>query len=102
MNWVKEEDVNSCYFHIMMKARFRRNSISVLTAEDQVLLQQPFTSEEIEEALSESDGNKSLGPDDFNLEFLKRCWDVIGVESTGSLVLLGASIKLSLRYWLED
>ncbi|CAK8573027.1 unnamed protein product [Lathyrus sativus] len=45
-----------------------------LSTDDNEKLQQPFTCEEILEAINGCDGNKSLGPDGFNLAFIKKCW----------------------------
>lgn len=44
------------------------------------LLLAPFSMEEVKEVVWECDGNKSLGPDGFNFNFIKACWDTIGVE----------------------
>ncbi|MCH98102.1 transposon TX1 putative protein, partial [Trifolium medium] len=51
-----------------------------LSLEDQASLTVPFTLEEIEQDVIESDGNKSPGPDDFNFAFLKNCWNIIKDE----------------------
>ncbi|GAU43110.1 hypothetical protein TSUD_373050 [Trifolium subterraneum] len=40
----------------------------------------PFMLEEIEEAVSTSDGNKSPGPDGFNYAFLKKFWEMLKGE----------------------
>jgi hypothetical protein len=44
---------------------------------ENVGLTSPFTMEEIEEVVKQSDGNKSPGPDGFNFAFLKKFWDMI-------------------------
>lgn len=36
-----------------------------------------FTEDEIKDAVWECEGAKSLGPDRFNLEFFKSCWDIV-------------------------
>ncbi|PNX81845.1 cysteine-rich receptor-like protein kinase [Trifolium pratense] len=45
-----------------------------LSTEDNVLLLQPFSEEEVREVIWSCDGNKSPGPDGFNFNFLKECW----------------------------
>ncbi|PNY01857.1 cysteine-rich receptor-like protein kinase, partial [Trifolium pratense] len=48
-----------------------------LSAEDNILLMAPFSLEEVREVIWCSDGNKCPGPDGFNFNFLKACWDII-------------------------
>ena len=48
--------------------------------EDNELLTRPFTVEEIKEAIWDCDGNKCPGPDGFNFNFLKSCWNVVEPE----------------------
>lgn len=36
-----------------------------------------FTEEEIREGVWDCEGSKSPGPDGFNIEFFKSCWDVV-------------------------
>lgn len=45
--------------------------------EDNKMLAEPFSVEEVKEVIWECDGNKSPGPDGFNLNFYKSCWDVV-------------------------
>jgi hypothetical protein len=40
--------------------------------EDQTILDSQFTPEEIEEAVSQCEGNKAPGPDGFNFIFIKK------------------------------
>jgi hypothetical protein len=37
----------------------------------------PFTTEEIDGIIKELKSDKSPGPDGFNIDFMKRCWEVI-------------------------
>ncbi|WJX38360.1 hypothetical protein P8452_26031 [Trifolium repens] len=47
-------------------------------SEDEVeLLCRPFEEVEIKDCIVNSDGNKSPGPDGFNFEFYKGCWEVV-------------------------
>lgn len=43
-------------------------------------LEEPFTRDEIKQAVFEGNGDKSPGHDGFNLEFLKKCWDTVREE----------------------
>ncbi|GAU51457.1 hypothetical protein TSUD_413540, partial [Trifolium subterraneum] len=40
----------------------------------------PFSIEEVREVVWSSDGNKCPGPDGFNFNFLKTCWDIIKTD----------------------
>lgn len=40
----------------------------------------PFSIEEIKEVIWECDGRKSPGPDGFNFNFIKNCWNIIKLE----------------------
>ena len=51
-----------------------------LTEEDNIFLEENFTSEEIEGVVKESDGNKSPGPDGFNFAFIKEFWYLLKDE----------------------
>jgi hypothetical protein len=52
----------------------------MLSVEENDSLSAPFTSEEIELVVKESDGNKSPGPDGFKFNFLKDSWDLLKGE----------------------
>ncbi|WJX32289.1 hypothetical protein P8452_20632 [Trifolium repens] len=52
----------------------------VLTEEDNALLIAPFSIEEIEEAVKNSDGTKCPGPDGFNFAFVKAFWGLMKNE----------------------
>lgn len=41
------------------------------------LLEEPFTQEEIDNVIKGLPNDKSLGPDGFNNEFLKKYWPII-------------------------
>ena len=45
-------------------------------------LEKPFTQEEIDDVVNNLPVDKSPGPDGFNNEFLKRCWDIIKEDVT--------------------
>jgi hypothetical protein len=48
-----------------------------LTDEDNANLLEPFSEEEIRDTVWSCDGNKSPGPDGFNINFLKTCWPIV-------------------------
>ncbi|XP_058757340.1 uncharacterized protein LOC131630577 [Vicia villosa] len=121
MKWVKEGYNNSKYFHSVVKARTRRNSIVSIRTEQGVIeeveevkrgvkdhfekrfrksvnprpsltgvefnklseaerlqLDEEFTREEIKEVVFSCDGDKSPGPDGFNIDFIKRMLGICG------------------------
>lgn len=43
-------------------------------------LEKPFTNQEINDVVKELPNDKSPGPDGFNNEFYKSCWDIIGPD----------------------
>jgi hypothetical protein len=43
-------------------------------------LELPFTEEEVNEVVKELPNDKSPGPDGFNNEFFKACWEIIKVD----------------------
>ncbi|PNX70644.1 cysteine-rich receptor-like protein kinase, partial [Trifolium pratense] len=45
--------------------------------EENDLLLQPFSEEDVREVIWNCDGNKSLGPDGYNFNFLKECWPTL-------------------------
>ena len=49
-------------------------------------LEKPFTQEEIDEVVKNFPTDKSLGPDGFNNEFLKGCWDIIKLDVTDLII----------------
>jgi hypothetical protein len=49
----------------------------VEVADSLEFLEDPFSVEEIDNVIKNLPNNKSLGPDGFNNEFLKKCWAII-------------------------
>jgi hypothetical protein len=49
----------------------------MLTTDDNTLLLAPFEEEEVRDIIWSCDGNKSPGPDGFNLNFFKACWTIV-------------------------
>jgi hypothetical protein len=50
---------------------------NTLSVDDNALLLAPFDEEEVRETIWSCDGNKSPGPDGFNLNFFKACWSIV-------------------------
>ncbi|CAI8598018.1 unnamed protein product [Vicia faba] len=51
-----------------------------LSEEEKDSLEENFSRENFREVVFSCEGDRSLGPNGFNLDFLKRCWNVIGEE----------------------
>ncbi|XP_058725826.1 uncharacterized protein LOC131597131 [Vicia villosa] len=51
-----------------------------LSREDIALLSEEFSREEIKETEFNCEGDRSPGPDGFNVAFIKKCWDVVGKD----------------------
>jgi hypothetical protein len=49
----------------------------LVRAENLEALEEPFTKEEINAIIKELPTDKSPGPDDFNNDFLKKCWPIV-------------------------
>ncbi|XP_057418079.1 uncharacterized protein LOC130712263 [Lotus japonicus] len=87
VQWLKDGDANSGFFHRMVNWRRRSNAINGLvlddvwqedpTAVDNVLLTSEFDLAEIKAAVWDCDGNKSPGPDGYNFKFIKEFWDLL-------------------------
>lgn len=42
-----------------------------------------FSKEGIKGVVFDRNGDKSSGPESFNLEFMKKCWDIVGKKVIG-------------------
>jgi mannosylglycoprotein endo-beta-mannosidase len=62
--------------HVQM-IQNRVDDITQLSEEENVLLTANFTEEEVFQAITQMEHNKSPGPDGFPAEFYQRFWDVI-------------------------
>jgi hypothetical protein len=63
-NWKNRPNLNGIHFQSLFD-------------EENNFLTAPFSIEEVREAIWSSDGNKCPGPDGFNFNFFKTCWDII-------------------------
>lgn len=61
---------------------------------DRVGLEEVFSKEEIREVIFSCEGDKSPGPDKFNLDFIKNCLDVVGEDIIGFIQAFHKSEKL--------
>ncbi|GKA33214.1 RNA-directed DNA polymerase, eukaryota, reverse transcriptase zinc-binding domain protein, partial [Tanacetum coccineum] len=91
IEWLKEGDSNSSYFHNVIKGRVSRSRIEdvfeiedagsqfikKLDVDSSVDLIKPITNEEIKEALFSIDDNKASGPDGYTSKFFKASWNVV-------------------------
>ncbi|GJS77046.1 RNA-directed DNA polymerase, eukaryota, reverse transcriptase zinc-binding domain protein [Tanacetum coccineum] len=101
VDWLKEGDKSSAYFHKIIKGRRHQNHIPTINDEDgadvvtkdmeecniifdnQVStkdalgLIQEVTDKEIHNAICDTDDNKAPGPDGFTSTFYKKAWPVI-------------------------
>jgi hypothetical protein len=63
------------------------NSQELLHRDDNLdFLTQQFTHEEIDSVVSNLPGDKSPGPDGFNTDFVKKCWQSSNLTFTGSVM----------------
>ncbi|KAJ0899055.1 putative RNA-directed DNA polymerase [Helianthus annuus] len=51
-------------------------NLATISDSDAMMLESPFTVDEIKTAVWDCDGDRAPGPDGFNFKFIKRCWDV--------------------------
>ncbi|KAK7410878.1 hypothetical protein VNO78_02073 [Psophocarpus tetragonolobus] len=61
-----------------MRPKLDGVTFTQLTDQQRVTLEEPFSAEEIKEAVWACDGGKSPGPDGFGFQFYKSCWEIIG------------------------
>lgn len=62
------------------RPRMEGLAFAQLSRVDADTLEMPFTVEEILDVVKEFDGNKCSGPDGFNFNFIRRCWNIISVD----------------------
>ncbi|XP_028193184.1 uncharacterized protein LOC114378756 [Glycine soja] len=75
--WIKEGDCNSCYFHLLMSANRRNNSIKGVML-DGTWIDEPQKvkeeEEEVRQAIWDCGSERCPGPDGFNFKFIKKFW----------------------------
>lgn len=62
---------------IKRRPTFKCDGINRLQDEDRDKLVEPFTREEVLNAIKECDGSRAPGPDGFNFNFIKRFWTLL-------------------------
>ncbi|KAH0642430.1 hypothetical protein KY290_034023 [Solanum tuberosum] len=104
MQWLKEGDQNTKFFHNYLKARRSNNRIFIIkdtngvqhTSIDDVStlvneaqrdeLTREFAKEEVKQTLWAIDGNKSPGLDGYGSKFFKNCWGIVGEDVTKGIL----------------
>jgi hypothetical protein len=61
----------------------------------------PFTKEEVRNAINQMPGDKAPGLDGFTGVFFKRCWDIIKVDVMNVVHLFG-SLHAENFHWLNS
>jgi len=56
---------------------FTNHILKLVTREDNDNLNRPVTEKEVSEVLKEMQNGKALGPDGFNVDFFKFCWNIV-------------------------
>ncbi|XP_071715178.1 uncharacterized protein [Rutidosis leptorrhynchoides] len=64
-----------------------------LTNTEAVALELPFSEAEIWDAVRECGSTKAPGPDEFNMRFYKKNWNVIRDDLVGAIILFGKKVK---------
>ncbi|KAI5446950.1 hypothetical protein KIW84_014700 [Lathyrus oleraceus] len=52
-------------------------NFNILSKSDISMLDRPFSMEKVKDVIWNSDSEKSLGPDVFNVGFFKKCWEIV-------------------------
>ncbi|GJS65584.1 hypothetical protein Tco_0680148 [Tanacetum coccineum] len=97
INWLKEGDANSAYFHKTVKSRVSRSRINVVTNTEGVVFANEVvpdvatdmirnvTTQEVKEVLFSMGDDKSPGPDGYTACFFKTAWDVVADDVTNAI-----------------
>ncbi|GJZ83149.1 hypothetical protein Tco_0648322 [Tanacetum coccineum] len=72
VKWSLEGDENSGFFH--------GNLFKTLTPEQNLIIENPFTPQEIKDAIWDCGGEKAPGPDGFSFKLIKKYWDILGSD----------------------
>nr|GEW43702.1 hypothetical protein [Tanacetum cinerariifolium] len=76
IQWLKEGDSNSAYFHKAVKSRVSRSRIDVVTNSCGTA----FENDQVKEAMFSMGNDKSPGSDGYATAFFKEAWDVVGTD----------------------
>ena len=56
---------------------FKKHIPNLVTREDNYNLNKPVNEEEVSEVIKEMKNGKAPGPEGFNVELFKSCWDIV-------------------------
>jgi len=57
-----------------------RYILKLVSREDNINLNRPVSEEEVSEVLKDMQNGKAPGPDGFNVDFFKACWDIVKLD----------------------
>jgi hypothetical protein len=96
-NCIKEEICNYFVNHFAEEVWVRPTMDGIvfpnLSVEDNVQLERPFDESEVKVVIASSQNNKSPGPDGFNFEFFKGCWEASSIFKITSEVKASSIFK---------
>ena len=67
----------TCYDREKFIGNFTKQIPRLVFREDNFNLNKPVTEEEVNEVLKEMQNGKAPGPDGFNVDFIKACWNIV-------------------------
>ncbi|GJX07985.1 RNA-directed DNA polymerase, eukaryota, reverse transcriptase zinc-binding domain protein [Tanacetum coccineum] len=108
VDWLRDGDSNTTYFHKAVKSRIIKNRIDVVTncagllfenervadafvshyeldTQDALYMTRAITRQEIKEALFSMGNDKAPGPDGYTSAFFKEAWDIIADDVTSAV-----------------
>ncbi|GKA46099.1 RNA-directed DNA polymerase, eukaryota, reverse transcriptase zinc-binding domain protein [Tanacetum coccineum] len=116
VEWLKDGDTNSSYFHNVVRGRASRNMIEVIYDDDgkvyyrnnvacytldiekAVDLSQPVSDLEVKETLFSIDDNKASGPNGYTFKFFKAAWNVVGKDVCSAVAKFFTSVRNDRRF----
>ena len=77
------------------RPKFKSNKFQKLSSEDKEVLEQNFTADEIKSAVWKCGNDKAPDHDDFNFEFIKKFWHIIGYDFVEAVQFFGVHKKVT-------